>query len=324
MFHIHKHLYLSFYSARIIADLKKRTAQVTQFQQAALDERRTRVVRNIVRFNSMLQVYIHGQRMECRNLDNEPELTSVIMPSSLSTSMRIPLDSALLRSEIELRQAAAQESLTDLLNQLRNRQLFNTFCRSNVRGTRGTTSIAESLRRCSSKAMLAANAYRRHHGALEILDPGGSWTARLKRLHDSDIRGIDERALNAEELRARDATARLRCAVDNTNEADNNNDVDEASDELNNLPIRAVLPSETGEGRRAISWIWHNTPALSENTLTSADPSLVLGTLVFYSMNGTLFTYKTQRYEWNGPNQRSEPITGVFNLSWCARKCGAR
>jgi hypothetical protein len=178
-------------------------------QLAALDEQRARLVRNIARHQSMLEAYLPGHTMVTRDLDDQPELTDVIMPSTLSAAARARLDGTLLHCEAQLRQAAARESLTSLLNQLRSRQLFNTYRKSNARGTRATIAVSESLRRCSNNAMVAVDAYRRHRAMLLTLDPKGSWAAQLKVLHNSDIRGIDERALTKEEARTRDTVARL-------------------------------------------------------------------------------------------------------------------
>jgi hypothetical protein len=137
--------------------------------------------------------------------------------------------------------------------------------------------MAESLRRCSGKIMAAANAYRRHCTALETLDPEGDWSTQLKVLRDEDIRGINERALTAEEARSRDISTRLQQAVDALEEDMASSMTDDVIDELHDLPVRVITTRETGEGRRAISWIWHNTPALNERALTSADPRLMSG-----------------------------------------------
>jgi hypothetical protein len=201
------------------------------------------------------------------------------MPSTLPQVARAALDQSLIGCEIDLRLAAARDALGELLNQLRTRQLLIIYCRTNVRGTRGSTAIAESLRRCSNKAMIAVKTYRRHRAALVILDPQGAWATQLKALADSDIRGINERALTEAEARSRDIASRLQHAADLmcniTAEKEVNDDAD--GDALDSLPTHTIGARETGEGRRSISWIWHNSPALNEQALTSADPSLVSG-----------------------------------------------
>jgi hypothetical protein len=247
--------------------LKKHNG-ATVFQQAALDERRVRIVHNISRFRTMLATFLPEHNMDIRGLDNQPELTRIILPSSLSDSARASLDDIVLRSEIQLRLAAAQDALTDLLNELRARQLFNIYRRANIRGTRGTIAASESIRRCSNKVMLAASAYRRHRAALEILEPEGSWAARLKVLNDSDIRRINECALTKEEARERNTAAHLQHQLGNSDSTD-------ADDELSSLPIKLIVPGETGDRHHAISWIWHNSPALNEDALTLTDPALV-------------------------------------------------
>jgi hypothetical protein len=219
-----------------------------------------------------VESYIPGYTMETRDLDNQPELTSLVMPSTLSALARARLNGPLLHCEVQLRQAAAQESLTELLNQLQSRQLFKSYRQSNARGTRATIAVAESLRRCSNSTMLAANAYQRHRAALGRLDPNGLWAARLKDLRDSDIRGINERALTEDEARARDTAAWLLQKIPNSTVQ---NEEDCSDDELVALPIRPTVPGETGDRYGAISWIWYNTPALNEQALTTSDPALV-------------------------------------------------
>jgi hypothetical protein len=220
----------------------------------------------------MLDTYLPGHTMVTRDLDDQPELTEVPMPSTVTATARAMLDGVLLNCEAQLRLAAVQESLTNLLNQLRSRQLFKTYRISNARGTRATIAVSESLRRCSNNAMVAADAYRRHRAALATLDPRESWAAQFKELRDSDIRGINERALTEDEARTRDTMARLQHQVADVGQDKESEDED---DELGALPTRATAPGETGDRLRAISWIWHNTPALNEQALTTADPALV-------------------------------------------------
>jgi hypothetical protein len=241
-------------SARIISDTtRKRGTSATATQKAAIDERQARLMRNIARFQRMISTYIPGQTIEERELDDEPECTPVIMPSSLSTRGRHSLSKQLCICEINLRQAAAHEALGALLNQLCTRQLLITFRRANIRGTRGTTAAAESLRRCNIKVMAFAEQYRRHRSALVVLSPDGPWSERLKVLKEEDIRGINERAFTQDEVRARDLSSRLQQAVAELEGGVNGNMAegdlsDDMSDVELNLPIRAMVARETGEG----------------------------------------------------------------------------
>jgi len=121
-----------------------------------------------------------------------PETLPLFLPSSLPPHLcSLPELQSLCQLERRLREPQADDALAEVRRQRRVIQGLWQFKRLNVSGTgnRPNTRILKLYKHFNGKTDRAAAKYQTAWQALCILDPGGSWSNRLKELNKKDISG---------------------------------------------------------------------------------------------------------------------------------------
>lgn len=171
----------------------------------------------------------------------------IILPSDVSPPNRLRICSAyLVKVEDELQYADACDALEDLRHSLRMRTAYNQDKIANVTGQIHNTRARDMQQSVEDAVKHARDRYRKARNAVERLRGPGDWQKLLQVLCDSDIVGLNERALTREE-RAENERAR---------------EMGQPVEDFGKALAGAVT---TGEGRRTLSWIWYSggasTPA---------------------------------------------------------------
>lgn len=193
-----------------------------------------------------------------------PEDIILFMPSDLTASKRrrycCP---GLATLEDRLRYAEASDALEEVRHQLRTRYLANKAKIENVTGQIKNTRAREVQHRIDDNVRIAELRYNRAREAYRKLHGPGDWEQTLQVLHSADVRALNERQLNAQEILEQ---TRLRARLGTT-------------------PIlvedgrRVVQPASLGEGHRRPSWIWMT----GMNAESADDPLTLQGMSAFIS-----------------------------------------
>ena len=173
--------------------------------------------------------------MDAHNAEDMP----ITFPSTIPQALRSSVcPKHVLDVEERLREAQAFEALDDVRRYLRQRSFASTFKIKNITGQRANTRARQWLNTINSKVVAAKHAYRHARARLLDLRGSGTWVNVLRVLEDADVRGLNERALTAQEKAEREAVRERGGLVD----------------EVDGVPVlQAVL---LGDGRRTLSWIW--------------------------------------------------------------------
>jgi hypothetical protein len=115
----------------------------------------------------------------------------------------------------------------------------------------------------------AAARYQAAREGLLALRGPGAWETVLQVLRKEDIRGMNERMMNDEE-KADNRKARKLAGLP----GDRSDDVDEYGE---SVELTVLFNLETGEGQRALSWIWYTAMSSEE---VGEDGKLHSGTCV--------------------------------------------
>lgn len=172
----------------------------TSKQLADVQEKRTSLLQRIQIWREVQLMYmphvasIISQTQSTPNLDDpiHPEVVPLYLPSSLPAHIRnLPEMKVLCQLECHLHEPQADDALRDVRRQHCIIQGLWQFKRINVSGTgnKPNTRMLMLYKRFESKTKRAARAYRVAYAALKVLNPNGSWSARLKELADKDISG---------------------------------------------------------------------------------------------------------------------------------------
>lgn len=172
----------------------------TSKQLADLQERRTSLLRQIQNWREVQLTYmphvasIISQTQSTHDLDEDilPETLPLYLPSSLPPHIRnLPEMKEVCQLECRLREPQANDALVDVRRQRRIIQGLWQFKQINVSGTgnKPNTRMLTLFKRFDSMTKRAAQKYRVAHAALNVLNPNGSWSTRLKTLNDKDISG---------------------------------------------------------------------------------------------------------------------------------------
>lgn len=125
-----------------------------------------------------------------------PEDTVLWLPSALPPSLRVgDLTKKLLDTELRLRLAQAEDSLTDIRRLRRIMRGISEFKRLNISGT-GTKANTKARTLYTSferKQKQSVDRYRAAHQSLLSIDPTGEWRPRFRELLDSDLTGPGRR-----------------------------------------------------------------------------------------------------------------------------------
>jgi hypothetical protein len=181
--------------------LKKKTK--TSKQNADNDDKQTSLLRTIRSWREVQLAYmpqaasfIASQSVSTSESgDSVPDVAQkapLYLPLSLPPHIR---NQAELRDicdkEWRLREAQADDSLAHIRRLRRVTQgmwQFKKICISGT-GNRPNTCILTTYQSLSNNVQKHAHIYRSAYAALQVLDPGGLWSQRLRTLLDKDIRG---------------------------------------------------------------------------------------------------------------------------------------
>jgi hypothetical protein len=179
-----------------------------------------------------------------------PELIPLHLPSSFPSEVRKLLCTHDIASiEERLREAEAHDGLANLRKQLRIRVITYKHKSRNVASQREFMRSRDVENAIELRVMTARLNYVAAHSALRSLRGPGSWETVLQELRPEDVRGLNERVLNAEE-KAQYRRTRVMAGLPEEPTDD---------EDLDNIPTVMVNPSlAIGEGRRTLSWIWYS------------------------------------------------------------------
>ncbi len=192
-----------------------------------------------------------------------PEETKLFLPSELRAADRaLPRAcvAGLVDWESRLREAECRDALESLRQGLRTRSAGHLFTVRNVTGQAPTTRAEGVQRKVQVNIYLSKLRYRWARNALFRLREHGSWERELRVLNDTDVRGMNERLLTAEEIAERHILAERGLI-----------------DELIVDPTKEGAVVARGEGRRQLSWIWYsyNEPVDGFSVATRNDDPVI-------------------------------------------------
>ncbi|KAJ7731090.1 hypothetical protein B0H14DRAFT_3097890 [Mycena olivaceomarginata] len=173
----------------------------------------------------------------------KPESIPIYLPSSLPANDRQAVCvSSLVEQEEALRNAQANVALRQLRAGLRTRVFAHKAQYTKTR---------ELVDGIENRIRSAAVRYRAARAALLALCGPGPWEQVLQDLKPTDIRGMNERALNDEE-KEDNRKARLLAGLPDHSTGEEINEYGEP------VELTTLFNLETGEGRRNLSWIWYS------------------------------------------------------------------
>jgi hypothetical protein len=124
--------------------------------------------------------------------------------------------------------------------------MAHQFKRRHMDGQAAYTKSQALQSAIEQKIKAATSRYNAARGALLALRGPGVWEETLRELQASDIRGMNERAMNEEEKREEQQARRLAGL-----------DIVEVDEFGENVEPTVLFNLATGEGRRSLSWIWY-------------------------------------------------------------------
>ncbi|KAJ6527224.1 hypothetical protein DFH09DRAFT_1328189 [Mycena vulgaris] len=237
--------------------LKARRRNRTSIQAVELQRKRTLLLTMVGRFRDKQAHFMPGIAtwLAERPAENKakPESIGLYLPSSFAAEARaVMCVEGLPEEEDRLRNAQAVEGLWDLRRHLRTRTFAHTF-RCLHTGGQGQALYTKSQALQSGievRIKAAASCYRTARAGLLALRGTGEWEQTFQTLHFHNARGMNERALNAEE-KEEEHRARALAGLPPAEEA-----VDEYGDPVEQT---VLFNLETGEGHRVLSWIWYTS-----------------------------------------------------------------
>ncbi|KAF4586545.1 hypothetical protein EYR38_010824 [Pleurotus pulmonarius] len=235
------------------------TVEATQLQTS-----RTSLLKRITKFRNTQNSYMPGLSDYLKQTSNDlvdetatPEAMPLFLPSFFAVDKRVTIcESSLCDLEDRLRFAQASEALSKLRRQLRTRSFAHSYKTRNINSQGAYTRSRLLQNQIEVRIKAIRILYNIAREALLSLRGRGDWESTLRPLLPEDIRGINERTLNAEE---QEEYRRTRALAGMSPEA--------IQSELNglgatsgqeNIPTVAFGRSlALGEGRRTLSWIWY-------------------------------------------------------------------
>ncbi len=207
-------------------------------------------IRKFVQLQAVYMPHLHDAAAPPRALTLlDIDTYDIILPSDVPSDKRVAVCGQHMRLpgiEDELQYADACDALESVRHSLRMRTCYNQDKVANVTGQVRNTK-ARSLQASVDQAVKnAAARYRRARDAIELLRGPGSWQDVLRPLLDSDLVGLNERAMTREE-----AAERVRVRALGGGSDDELDQSDAAG-----VPLEGNV--YTGEGRRTLSWIWYS------------------------------------------------------------------
>lgn len=188
------------YRALLCAKKTQKGTGVSSKDLADLQEKRNSLARRIKawRLNQLIHMPgVSNLTLPSASLHDDDDIpvenaedVPLYLPSSAPDDLRTrPQWAPLIRTEIRLRLAQAEDSLAELRRQLRTSHALPTYKKQQVVGQGPNTRARAIFSRFSAKTDRCSDRYCRAYEALQILDPNGSWTQRLQKLNKEDVRG---------------------------------------------------------------------------------------------------------------------------------------
>ncbi|KAF9072844.1 hypothetical protein BDP27DRAFT_1216848, partial [Rhodocollybia butyracea] len=232
----------------------KISSPFTPAQTLTIQKQQTVILRHIQQFCGLQATFMPRLQdfltpSQRHNLDDpdtdKPERIKLFMPSELANQAARSTACAgkIWEQEGELRQGEAIDALNAVRQGLRARTLTNNFKLKNITGQKHNTRAQGVLRHIDLNINSNKIRYRFARNALFRLWGHGDWEKQLQILKDGDVRGLNERALNAEEI-AQEEYLRERGLL---------NELQTAGIAS---PGVAVVMGDTG--KRTLSWIWYD------------------------------------------------------------------
>lgn len=225
----------------------------TSHQELNIQKLRNALFRRLQKFHNLQQVFMprlrqHLSPEKLEHLDHPstefPERVKLFFPSDLRDH-RSRVDACVKgvpETELRLREAETHDALEDLRQGLRARSATNRFKTKNTTGQVANTRAQGVQRQIDLRIHSSKLRYRYSRTALLKLKGPGVWEQTFALLTDADVRGLNERALNREEI-AEQELLRERGGL---------NDLEPGGV---STPGIAVV----GEGSRTLSWIWYRS-----------------------------------------------------------------
>lgn len=208
----------------------------------------------------------HLSPSQLNHLDNPstttPETVKLFLPSDLRDhETRIAACVAgVTETETRLREAETQDALESLRQGLRARTVTNSFKTRNTTGQVANTRAQGIQRQIDLRVHSNKLRYQYARCALYKLKGPGPWENTLQVLADSDVRGLNERALNREELATHERLMELG--------------------QLNELEPGGVAPhgvAVVGDGYTTLSWIWYRAGRTENDPATMNEGVYIFG-----------------------------------------------
>ncbi|KAF4580677.1 hypothetical protein EYR40_003076 [Pleurotus pulmonarius] len=233
------------------------TVEATQLQTS-----RTNLLKRIKKFRATQHTYMAGlsdylKQSPSEETTSTPELMPLYLPSAFPAAQRhLICQPNLDELEDRLRFAQTTEALCNLRRQLRTRSFANSYKTRNAHSQGAYTRSRLLQNQIEVRIRAIRGQYDIARAALLSLRGPGDWETSLRPLHAEDIRGINERALTAEEQEEY-RHARLLAGI-SPESVQGELDGHGVTSGQENAPTVAFNRSlALGEGRRTLSWIWY-------------------------------------------------------------------
>jgi hypothetical protein len=166
----------------------------TSKQKADIEDKRTSLSKVIQNWRDVQLAYMPqaASFIASTSLPEEAEKVLLYLPSSLPHQIRNQVElHDICDKEHRLREAQADDSLAHIRRLRRVIQGMWQFKKFSISGTgnRPNTRMLATYQSLSNNIHKHAHVYRSAYSALQVLDPGGTWSSRLRPLLDKDICG---------------------------------------------------------------------------------------------------------------------------------------
>ncbi|KAF4564900.1 hypothetical protein EYR36_002843 [Pleurotus pulmonarius] len=243
----------------LVTSMKK---DLTTLEATQLQTNRTSLLKRIMKFRNEQITYMPGLADHLMQAPNEestttPETMPLFLPSSFPEGICSEIcSSGLCELEDRLRFAQASEALAKLRRQLRTRSFAHSYKTRNINSQGAYTRSCLLQNQIEVRIKAIHVVYNIAREALISLRGTGDWQNSLRPLLPEDIRGINERTLNAEEQEEyRHTRALAGMSAEAIQEELNGTGLTSGQE---NIPTVAFSRSlALGEGRRTLSWIWY-------------------------------------------------------------------
>jgi hypothetical protein len=310
---------------RIAVQALSRKQKKTLAQETELQTKRTALLKAIQKFRNHQRAYMPGliSRLATEGFKEEaealskPEAMKLFLPSAFPSDVSGKICSDTLRDiEIRLRKGQLSESLSGLRRQLRARMYVGKLKNKNGNGQAYWLRSNTFISQVNGRLREHQRAYDASRLAMERLDPGGTWQNVYRKLEPGDIRGVNDKEVEARALKR----TREMAGLDRDKSHDDDDDSDESDDDnCFDTPIQPLHDprSVLGEGYRTLSWIWYT---FGEGKLGESKQEVETGVYqAALIIKQTSLVPRLQVFVQSGPKQGQEHCDGG-KRSFCWKK----